>query len=420
MPDPQFTNIQSPPLFYGCDAQVSVLIEKERCCGIEDAIDNNFIPLEARMIKSIPLCFTNAEDKLYWPSMVDGAYSVKAGYRFLIDNELISNVNPLASPHLKSTWKGLWKLRIPNRTKTLMWRAISNALPTRVNLVKRKVPFDATCQLCGLEQESTLHALWSCPKLNGIWDVHFNSLRDEAKERVSFLEVFQMCLEKGHPSDMLTMLTSHVWLRRNKLRLGEIVADLRLLNYLAKDALLEFQPTHSAVPSPPSTHSQVKWEPPPTDWFKINFDGAVSQEMDEAGLGIIIRNDHGLIMTALTQVIPLLTSVEMVEVLVARRALIFALELSFDHIILEGDSNIAIRAMMCDSYSAASFGHILSDIKSLDAQFRHVVFSHTRRQGNKVAHNLARAACNFYPFCTWIEEIPIVFVVDCNAELFNE
>ena len=30
--DPQFTNIQSPPLFYGCDAQVSVLIEKERCC----------------------------------------------------------------------------------------------------------------------------------------------------------------------------------------------------------------------------------------------------------------------------------------------------------------------------------------------------------------------------------------------------
>ena len=50
-------------------------------------------------------------------------------------------------------------------------------------------------------------------------------------------------------------------------------------------------------------------------------------------------------MVALTQVIPLPTSVEMVEVLAAWRALIFAKELGFDHVILEGDFEIAIRAM---------------------------------------------------------------------------
>ena len=223
------------------------------------------------MIKSIPLCFTDAEDKLYWSSMVDGAYTVKAGYRFLIDNELIPNVSPLAPYHPKSTWKGLWKLRIPNKTKTLMWRAISNALPTRVNLVKRKVLTDATYQLCGLEQESTLHAFWSCLKLNGVRDVQFNSLRDEAKKCVTFMEVFQMCMEKGHPFDMLAMLTSHVWLRRNKLRLGETVADLRLLNSLARDALLEFQHAHFIDPSPPSTRSQIKWEPPPHGLVQNQF-----------------------------------------------------------------------------------------------------------------------------------------------------
>ena len=76
--------------------------------------------------------------------MVDGAYSVKAGYKFLIIEELIPNVSPLTPSYPKSTWKGLWKLRIPNRTKTLIWRAISDALPTRVNLVKRKVLTDAT------------------------------------------------------------------------------------------------------------------------------------------------------------------------------------------------------------------------------------------------------------------------------------
>ena len=145
--------------------------------------------------------------------------------------------------------------------------------------------------------------------------------------------------------------------------MGETVVDLCLLNSLAREVLLEFQHAHLVVPSPLSPRHQSKWEPPPIDWFKINFDGAVFQDKNEAGLGIIIRNDHGLVMVALTQVIPLPTSVEMVEVLAARRALIFAKELTFDHINLEVDSNIAIRTMKSDVFFAASFGHILSDIK---------------------------------------------------------
>lgn len=75
-----------------------MLIDKVRSCWIEDAVDNNFIPHEARMIKSIPLCFTDAEDKLYWPSMVDGVYVVKIEYRLLIKDKLISNAGPLTPP----------------------------------------------------------------------------------------------------------------------------------------------------------------------------------------------------------------------------------------------------------------------------------------------------------------------------------
>ena len=176
----------------------------------------------------------------------------------------------------------------------------------------------------------------------------------------------------------------------------------------------------SPVSSTPPTRIHTKWEPPPSDWVKINFDGAIFQEKDEAGLGAIIRNDHGLVMAALTQVIPLPTSVEMVEVLAARWALSFAHELGFDHIILEGDSDIAIRAMKGESFSAASFGHILADIKVLFSHFRHLVFRHTRRLGNKVAHSLARAACNFFPFCTWIEEVPVVSDVVYLAEISME
>ena len=234
------------------------------------------------------------------------------------------------------------------------------------------------------------------------------------------MEVFHLCLVNGHPADLFAMLTSQIWHRRNKLRLGEAVADLRLLDSLARNALLEFQQAHPVTSSPLSSLPQTKWEPPPTDWIKVNFDGAVFQDRNEAGLGVIIRNGHGLVMAALTQTIPLPTSVEMVEVLATRRALIYAWELSFDHIILEGDLNIAIRAMSSDIFSAASFGHILSDIKALASNFSQVVFRHTHRQGNKVAHSLARAACSFHPFCTWIEEIPVISIADYLAEIINE
>ena len=122
-----------------------MLIDKESRCWIEDAVDNNFVPHEATLIKSIPLCFTNGEDKLYWPSVVDRAYSVKAGYKILVDDEQVPNVGPLLPSHPNSIWRGLWKLKVPNRTKMLLWRAITDALPTRLNLVKRKVLTKATC-----------------------------------------------------------------------------------------------------------------------------------------------------------------------------------------------------------------------------------------------------------------------------------
>ena len=108
------------------------------------------------------------------------------------------------------------------------------------------------------------------------------------------------------------------------------------------------------------------------------------------------------------------------EVLVARWALIFALELGFDQVILEGNSEIAIQAMNSADYMAAPFGHIIVDIKALSSHFRSLVFRHTHWLGNRVAHRLARAACNFSSsFCTWIEEVPVCTYGDYFAEIIN-
>ena len=268
-------------------------------------------------------------------------------------------------PQPMNYWKVLWKLKIPNRTKTLLWRATKDALPTRANLMRRKVLMNSTCQVCETEPESTFHALWSCPKLKEVWAVHFESLKNRTHDCLSFLDVFITCLEQPHNTALFAMLIDQIWYRRNKLRLGEEAADLKLLNSRARVALHEFQLANTSPPKPPPVQTPIKWKPPPSEWVKINFDGAVFKEQAQAGLGSIIHNDRGLVMAAATQIIPLPTSVEMVEVLAARRALIFANELGFDKVILEGDSEIAIAAMKTDAYSAASFGHIVADIKAL-------------------------------------------------------
>ena len=109
----------------------------------------------------------------------------------------------------------------------------------------------------------------------------------------------------------------------------------------------------------PRTARAVKWRPPIAPCVKANFDGAIFSQDGLAGIGVIIRNEQGLVMAALSQQIPSPTSVEMVEVLAAHQALVFAKELGFDRMILEGDSETVIKAILGDYMDCSYMGHVL-------------------------------------------------------------
>ena len=147
------------------------------------------------------------------------------------------------------------------------------------------------------------------------------------------------------------------------------MAPLSKIFGLATDSLLEFQRAQS-FPQPTSRSViSTRWSPPPPGWVKVNFDGGTFKERNLAGLGGVIHNNKGLIMAAFTQTIPLPTSVEMVEVLAARSALVLANELSLNQVQLEGDSEIIINALSKGGKDSSSFGHILLDIKLLSSAF---------------------------------------------------
>ena len=62
-------------------------------------------------------------------------------------------------------------MKIPGKVKHVLWKECTNSLPTKSNLLKRKVLSDPTCHLCGNRAEDAMYALWECEagKLVGGW-----------------------------------------------------------------------------------------------------------------------------------------------------------------------------------------------------------------------------------------------------------
>ena len=75
--------------------------------------------------------------------------------------------------------------------------------------------------------------------------------------------------------------------------------------------------------------SPVCWLPPSGCSVKVNFDGVVFGEDQEAGIGVVIRNNEGQMLAALSEKVWMPIIVEILEMLAARTTAIFARDLGF-------------------------------------------------------------------------------------------
>ena len=111
-------------------------------------------------------------------------------------------------------------------------------------------------------------------------------------------------------------------------------------------------------------------------------------------------------MAALVEKVTKPTSTKVLEVLAARRAVQFVLELGFEHSMFEGDVATVIKALTDGNCSVPSFGHIVKDIESISGLLQTKSFSHDWRQGNTVAHALTQRARPSFPVLIWMEDVP--------------
>lgn len=102
----------------------------------EELIDLNFYHWEAEVIEGIPVSQTVDLDTLVWPLSSNGVYSVWSAYRLFVE---LNRQHLPSSSSLelgKGLWKGIWRLRAPQKVRHCLWRVVREALPTKINLCK--------------------------------------------------------------------------------------------------------------------------------------------------------------------------------------------------------------------------------------------------------------------------------------------
>ena len=98
-----------------------------------------------------------------------------------------------------------------------------------------------------------------------------------------------------------------------------------------------------------------------------------------ASVGVIIQDENGRVVPSMVEKFPLPFSVTAMEVIAAKKAFKFALDLGLSSIVLEGDSKNTIDALLSEDASLANFGYLIDEAKMLDNQFVDVEFTHVKR-----------------------------------------
>ncbi|XP_025678982.1 uncharacterized protein [Arachis hypogaea] len=136
------------------------------------------------------------------------------------------------------------------------------------------------------------------------------------------------------------------------------------------------------------TVRRVTWRPPPPGWIKCNVDAAFLEVFFGGATAAVFRDHAGNLLTASNSKIAA-SSPLAAEALAVRKALIIAKNFQLKRIIFESDSLILIQALKSKA-SIAKIQVILDDILELARNISNCGFTWVPREGNALAHEVAK------------------------------
>jgi len=267
--------------------------------SVHDVITNNgnhthpiytiLPPNLADVINNIRLNFNpSIQDAFIWPQNKNGVYSTSSGFALLTSRHS-------AADHNSTSWRWIWRMKVPEKFKFLVWLACHEVVPTLALSNHRNMAASPTCSRCGDHDKTVLHCLRDCCYSMMIWKtLGFSSQQ-------FFSSPVQLWLQEGASSSTSILFLSGlwwIWRHRNNMCLGnETLYVLHLCNNIhsLKESI---RSAYNNAPADPQSARIIRLNNNNLQCTILNVDGSCSGNPIRTGYGGIIRNHSGSFISA--------------------------------------------------------------------------------------------------------------------------
>ena len=145
---------------------------------------------------------------------------------------------------------------------------------------------------------------------------------------------------------------------------------------------------------------EVAWAALPPNTYKINVDGATSENGKPSSIGVVIRDCRGWVVAVRGKILPATYTAEVTEAFAIEEGVVLACELKLSNVILESDSTVVVQALVSKS-GCGDIGPIVQGAHAMLGSFSSWTTRHLKRDYNRAAQDLAKVTRFVETSQTW-------------------
>ncbi|WCJ18876.1 RNA-directed DNA polymerase (reverse transcriptase)-related family protein [Euphorbia peplus] len=382
------------------ESVADLMVEGRREFDI-DLLSGHFVPRDVELMLRVPLSLRVDEDVWFWKDERRGLYTVKSGYRRLMESFALNfrEESPI--------WGSVWNLKVPPKVKNLLWRIFSRCFPSKVALKNRRVPISEVCELCHGDTEDDFHVFLRCPMARSVWSL--SQIGDVGSQFLSMREFWSWISTKS--TDIVcyvAMICWSIWCYRNDVVWNNKHSTASVILQFAMNfftAWKEAQVCFGVGGGNLGVSSSV-WTKPPVGKLKLNVDGGLFSAEFMASAGMVVRDAAGLFIAGKNVPILFNSDPSTVEAFSIREALSWIKNQNWTDIILETDSMVFCQSLARPLKVTSPYNAIVEDCRLILNELTNCSISFVKRSANSVAHLLARSF--ILPHCqgVWFSNPP--------------
>ncbi|KAA3483188.1 reverse transcriptase [Gossypium australe] len=132
-----------------------------------------------------------------------------------------------------------------------------------------------------------------------------------------------------------------------------------------------------------------RWQHPPYQTVKINFDGAFDMKEHLSASGVVVRDNEGSVIVSKSRLHEKVASAFAAEALACRDAIQLGIDMQKEEVIIEGDSLTVIKKCRNVLPDRSQIGSYIFDIRQKKSDFKAIRFDFISRSVNTLAHMIA-------------------------------